>query len=261
MNRRAGASQVLRWVAGAAGLVGVFLVWEVAVAALAVPLYVLPPPSTIGRQVALDWPLLLRHAQPTAIEAFGGFALGNGAAILLATAFVHSATIQRALFPLAIGLRTIPLVAITPLLVVWLGNGYAPKVVIAALISFFPTLVNMTRGLSAMDRQALELMHTMNASPWQVFVKVRWPSSLPYLFSALKIAATSCVLGAVVAEWIGSDRGLGYLVVAATFEFKVARLWATITVTSLLAMLAFLLVVAAERLLVPWRDDAPQPGA
>jgi NitT/TauT family transport system permease protein len=224
---------------------------------LHVPLYVLPAPTVIGRELARDWPLLWRHAQPTMIEAFGGFLVGNGVAIALAVAFVHWQAVQRALFPVAIGLRTIPLVAITPLLLVWLGNGYAPKIVIAALISFFPTLVNMTRGLAAMDRQALELMHTFSASRWQVLVKVRWPASLPYLFSALKIAATSCVLGAVVAEWIGSDRGLGYLVVAATFEFKVARLWATVVVTSLIALGAFLAVVLAERLLVPWREDVP----
>jgi len=251
-----GARVWLRWLGGLGGLAAFFLAWETAVAVLQVPLYVLPAPSAIWRQLLRDWPLLLRHLQPTAIEAFGGFVLGNGGAILLAAAFVHWPPVQRALFPLAIGLRTIPLVAITPLLLVWLGYGYAPKIVIAALISFFPTLVNMTRGFAAMDQQSLELMHTISASTWQTFVKVRWPASLPYLFSALKIAATSCVLGAVVAEWIGSDRGLGYLVVAATFEFAIARLWATIAVTSLLALLAFLVVAAAERFFVPWRDDA-----
>jgi NitT/TauT family transport system permease protein len=245
-----------RQAGGLLGLVALLALWEAAVAAFGVPLYVLPAPSEIGRQLARDWPLLARHAQPTIVEAFGGFVAGNGVAVALATAFVHWRAVQRALFPIAIGLRTIPLVAITPLLLVWLGNGYAPKIVIAALISFFPTLVNMTRGLEAMDRQALELMHTISASRWQVFVKVRWPASLPYLFSALKIAATSSVLGAVVAEWIGSDKGLGYLVVASTFEFKVARLWATIAVSSAIALGGFLLVVLAERLLVPWRDDA-----
>jgi NitT/TauT family transport system permease protein len=182
-------------------------------------------------------------------------------AIVLAAAFVHFAPLQRALFPVAIALRTVPLVAITPLLLVWLGNGYAPKVAIAALISFFPTLVNMTRGLAALDQQALDLMRTLSASRWQVLIKVRWPTSLPYLFTSLKIAATSCVLGAIVAEWIGSDRGLGYLVVASTFEFRITRLWATVAVSSAIALAAFLLVVLAERLLVPWRDEAPGTSA
>jgi NitT/TauT family transport system permease protein len=194
-----------RWLGAGAGLAGVLALWEAAVAVLNVPLYLLPAPTVIWRQLVRDWPLLARHAQPTIIEAAGGFLLGNAVAIGLAAVFVHWAPVQRGLFPLAIGLRTVPLVAITPLLLVWLGTGYAPKIAIAALISFFPTLVNMTRGLAALDRQALDLMRALAASRWQVFTKVRWPASLPYLFSALKIAATSSVLGAVVAEWIGSD--------------------------------------------------------
>ena len=258
---RAVVRQARSWLGGALGVLLLLGLWEWAVRALSVPVYLLPAPSVIWAQVRIDAALLWRNLQPTLIEAAGGFVLGNAVAILLAALFVHSPAVQRALFPLAIGLRTVPLVAITPLLLVWLGGGYAPKVVIAALISFFPTLVNMTRGLSALDRQALDLLHTLSASPWQVFWKVRWPSSLPYLFSALKIAATSCVLGAVIAEWIGADRGLGYLVVASTFEFKIARLWATIAVTSALALAAFLAVVLAERVFVPWRDAADGPGA
>ncbi len=245
-----------RWLLGALGLGLVLALWEGAVAVLHVPLYVLPAPSVIAGQVVRDWPLLIRHARPTLVEAFGGFAIGNGVAIGLAALFVHWPAVQRSLFPIAIALRTVPLVAITPLLLVWLGNGYAPKIAIAALISFFPTLVNMTRGFGAVDPQTLELLHSLSASRWQIFTKARWPSSLPYLFAALKIAATSCVLGAVIAEWIGSDRGLGYLVIAATFEFRVARLWATIAVTSGIALGAFLLVVAAERVCVRWRSDA-----
>jgi NitT/TauT family transport system permease protein len=261
-RRTAAALRLARtWLGGALGIVLLLGLWEWAVRAFAVPVYLLPAPSVIRTQMGLDAALLWRNLQPTLIEALGGFVLGNAVAIVLAAVFVHSPAVQRALFPLAIGLRTVPLVAITPLLLVWLGSGYAPKVVIAALISFFPTLVNMTRGLSALDRQALDLLHTLSASAWQIFWKVRWPSSLPYLFSALKIASTSCVLGAVIAEWIGADRGLGYLVVASTFEFKIARLWATIAVTSALALAAFLAVAVAERVFVPWRDEAERPGA
>jgi len=243
-------------VLGILGIAALLAAWETVVSFGKVPLYVLPAPSVIGQQIVRDWPLLWRHARPTIVESLGGFALGNTVAILLAAAFVHAPPLNRALFPVAIGLRTVPLVAITPLLIVWLGNGYAPKVVIAALISFFPTLVNATRGFAALDQQALDLLHTMSASRWQVFAKVRWPSSLPYIFSALKIASTSAVLGAVVAEWIGSDRGLGYLVVASTFEFRIARLWATIAVSTAIALAGFLLVALAERALVPWRSEA-----
>lgn len=246
-----------RWAGGLLGLALVCGVWEAGVTGFAVPVYLLPAPSAIWQQLLRDWPLLWRNLTPTVVESLGGFILGNGVAVLLAAVFVHAPAVQRAMFPIAVGLRSVPLVAITPLLLIWLGTGYAPKIAIAALISFFPTLVNMTRGLAAPDGQALELMHTFSASRWQILVKVRWPSSLPYLFSALKIAATSSVLGAVIAEWIGSDRGLGYLVVAATFEFRIARLWATVAVVSALALAGYLLVVIAERIFVPWETKSP----
>src|SRR5712691_8804287 len=112
---------------------------------------------------------------------------------------------------MAIALRSVPFVALAPVLVIWLGNGLAPKIVIASLVCFFPTLVNMTRGLRSVDPEALELMYSLSANRWQVLWRLRWPSALPFLFSALKISAAGAVLGAVVAEWIGSDLGIGYL--------------------------------------------------
>jgi NitT/TauT family transport system permease protein len=237
------------------GLGAVLLAWEASVSLWSIPLYVLPAPTVIALQIERDWALLARHLQPTLLEAVGGFVIGNLTATGLAATFVYAPPLSRMLYPVAIGLRTIPLVAITPLLVVWLGNGYAPKIAIAALISFFPTLVNMSRGFASPSADQLELMHALAASQWQVFRLVRWPASLPYLFASLKIAATSSVLGAIVAEWIGSDRGLGYLIVAATFEYRVARLWATIAVSTALALAAFLTVVAFERLAIPWRSE------
>ncbi len=255
-GRRRGhlTARVVRIATSVGGIATILMVWEAVVAGFDVPLYILPAPSVVATQIGRDWPLLLRHLEPTVVEALGGFAIGNGVATALAAVFVYAPPISRVMFPVAIALRTIPLVAITPLLVIWLGNGYAPKVAIAALISFFPTLVNMARGFAAATPDQLELMHALAASPWQVFRYVRWPASLPYLFSALRIASTSSVLGAIVAEWIGSDRGLGYLIVAATFEYRVARLWATITVSTATAVLAFLVVVAAERSVVTWQQ-------
>jgi NitT/TauT family transport system permease protein len=253
---------VLTWATTTLGLLAIGLSWEGVVAALKVPPYILPAPSAIWNQLVRDWPLLTRHLVPTAIEAGGGFLIGNTVAIVLAAAFVHWPPLERALFPVAITLRTLPLVAITPLLIAWMGYGYGPRIVIAALISFFPTLVNMVRGLSALDQQALDLLRTYSASSWQIFTKVRWPSSLPYLFPSLKISATSSVLGAIVAEWIGTDKGLGYLIVASTFDFKSERLWATIAVSSALALSGFVVVVLLERLLVPWREETTaRPGA
>jgi NitT/TauT family transport system permease protein len=194
----------------------------------------------------------------TLVEAVGGFLLGNGFAVVLAIVFVHSPTVQRFLYPVAVAIRTVPIIAIAPILVLLLGNGYAPKVVIAALISFFPTLVNMVRGLEAVEPSALELMRVLSANRRQIFFKLRLPSSLPFLFSALKIATASCVIGAIVAEWVGADTGLGYLIIVATFEFRTGLLYATTAVGSFLALSFFLVVVLLEKAIVRWKPETPR---
>ena len=179
-------------------------------------------------------------------------------AILLAILFVHNKTMERTLFPIAVAVRTIPIIAIAPILVLLLGNGYAPKIVIAALICFFPTLVNMVRGLESVEASALELMRVLSATRRQILFKLRLPSSLPFLFAALKISTASSVIGAIVAEWIGADTGLGYLIVISTFEFRTGLLYATTVVASLLALGLFLSIVVLERLVIRWQPEAPK---
>jgi NitT/TauT family transport system permease protein len=223
--------------------------WEISGRWLGLPDYILPAPSRIWDAFTANPALFVRHAPITILESLLGFCIGNGIAIFLAIAFVHSRTIERAIYPMAVGMRSIPFVALAPILIIWMGHGLAPKVTIAALVSFFPTLVNMVRGLRSVDREAFELMHTLSATRWQVLWKLRWPSSTPFLFSALKISAAATVLGAVVAEWIGSDRGLGYLVVMSTYEFRIPLLWSVIAVTSALALTLFGLVIVAEHFL------------
>lgn len=236
-----------------AALIGL---WQLVVGADSVPSYIVPTPVEVARTTVDEWGTLMHNLVPTAIETGLGFLVGNGVAILLAVLFVHFKPAERALFPVAIFVRTIPIVAIAPVLVIMLGNGYSPKVVIAALISFFPTLVNMVRGLESVDPQALELMKVLSASRVEVFFKVRLFASLPFLFASLKIAATSAVIGAVVAEWIGSSQGLGYMIVQATFNYRTAELYAAMVVTSLFAMVSFLLVGITERLVVRWNVEA-----
>jgi NitT/TauT family transport system permease protein len=223
--------------------------WEAASQWFGLPDYILPAPSRIWGAFIANPALFTKHAPITILEAAIGFVIGNSIAIFLAIAFVHSRTVERAIYPMAVGMRSIPFVALAPILIIWMGHGLAPKVTIAALVSFFPTLVNMVRGLRSVDREAFELMHTLSATRWQVLWKLRWPSATPFLFSALKISAAGTVLGAVVAEWIGSDRGLGYLVVMSTYEFRIPLLWAVIAVTSTLALTLFGMVIVAEHYL------------
>ena len=233
-------------------IAGLVLVWDVVIRVFSVPDYVVPTPAAVGQALVKERARLLDNAMPTIVESVGGFALGNLVAIAAALAFVHSKALERALYPVAVAVRTLPIVAIAPIFVLLLGNGYAPKIAIAALITFFPTLVNMVEGLESADPQALELMHVLSASKTEIFRYVRWPSSLPYLFSAMRIASTSSVLGALVAEWIGTNKGLGYLIVLTTYDFRTALLYAAMVVTSAIALAFFFLVSLVEWLLVRW---------
>jgi NitT/TauT family transport system permease protein len=251
-SRRPGAVLIRRLVLPLVVIALLLVVWDLMIRVLAIPAYMIPTPASVGEALVKERARLADNAMPTILESLGGFALGNLIAIAMAIAFVHNKTLERALYPVAVAVRTLPIVAIAPILVLMLGNGYAPKVAIAALITFFPTLVNMVEGLESADPQAMELMHVLSASRGEVLRYVRWPSSLPYLFSAMRIASTSSVLGALVAEWIGTNKGLGYLIVLTTYDFRTALLYAAMAVTSAIALAFFFLVSVLEWLLVRW---------
>lgn len=226
--------------------------WQIGVKAFGVPTYIAPAPSDVATTFVEKFPILMENFWPTLFESVAGFIVGNLAAILIAVAFVHSRQVERAFFPIAVFVNTIPILAIAPILVLIFGPGITAKVVIAALICFFPTLVNMVRGLQAVSPQALELARILSASKSEVFWKMRLPSSLPFLFSALKIAATTSVIGAIVGEWVGADLGLGALIIDATFNFNSPLLYATVFMSSGLSVFMFATVAAVERAVIRW---------
>lgn len=228
------------------------VLWEVGVRVFEVKPFIAPAPSAIFSVLVSKFPMLMQNLLPTAIEAVAGFIIGNVAAILIATAFAYKQSLEEAFFPMAVMVNTIPVVAKAPILVLLLGNGMEPKIAIAALICFFPTLVNMTRGLRDVNPQQLELMHVLSASPREVFFKVRLKNSLPYLFSALKIAASTAVIGAIVGEWIGSTVGIGALIIQATYNFDSPLLYATIVVGSVFSASFFGVISWAERYFLTW---------
>lgn len=228
------------------------LAWQGIVMVFNVPSYLVPTPIEVAKAIVADAKLLLDNTGPTFIEAMLGFLIGNLIAIAIAIAFVYNKVIEELFYPVAIIIKTIPIVAIAPVLKIMLGNGVEPKIIVAALISFFPTLVNTVRGFQAVNPQLLELMHVLSASKYEVFRRVRIQSALPYTFAALKISVTTCVLGAIVAEWIGSNQGLGYLLLQSMFDFNTPRLYATIVIASLLAILGFAAVSALEKKVIRW---------
>ncbi|MGL4291172.1 MAG: ABC transporter permease [Phreatobacter sp.] len=236
-----------------AGILSALALWAGIVWLFNVPVFVAPSPQLVAYTLWTKIDVLLANLLPTAIEALAGFTLGNLAAILIATVFVHKKALEEAFFPVVVVVNTIPVVAKAPILVLLLGNGMEPKIAIAALICFFPTLVNMVRGLESVNPQAMELMRVLSASNREVFFKLRLRNSLPFLFSALKIAASTSVIGAIVGEWIGSTTGIGALIIQSTYNFDSAMLYATVLVGSAFSVLFFVTIVAVEQLVVRWQ--------
>jgi len=237
----------------AVGIGTALLLWAAAVYIFNVPPFIAPSPLLVATTLYAKFPILIANLLPTAIEAVSGFLLGNLTAILIATVFVHKKTMEEAFFPIVVIVNTIPVVAKAPILVLLLGNGMEPKIAIAALICFFPTLVNMVRGLESVNPQAMELMRVLSASKTEVFFKLRLYNSLPYLFSALKISASTSVIGAIVGEWIGSTSGIGALIIQAMYNFDSAMLYATVIVGSVFSVAFFLAISFAERMCVRWQ--------
>jgi len=241
----------------AAGIAATLGLWAFLIVVLEVPSFIAPSPIAVANTLVAKWNILFTNLVPTAIQAIVGFLIGNAAAIVIATVFVHRKTTEEAFFPVVVLINTIPVVAKAPILVLLLGNGMEPKIAIAALICFFPTLVNMVRGLESVNPQAMELMRVLSASEREIFFKLRLRNSLPYLFSALKIAASTAVIGSIVGEWIGSTVGIGALIIQSTYNFDSAMLYATVIVGSAFSVLFFAVIVAIERLVVRWQPPSP----
>jgi NitT/TauT family transport system permease protein len=233
------------------------LAWELTEAQVHVRSPAVPAPSAILRTLFLERDLFWKSLQPTLYEATLGFVLGNAFAILLAALLVRWPAFEVSILQVSLTMHSLPIVAIAPLLVLWLGTGYAPRVAIAALSCFFPTVVNAARGFSALDRETSDLMNVLAASPRQVFLKARVPFATPYLFAAFKIGAPAAVVGAVLGEWIGAEQGLGLLMLWAMFTHLVPRLWATVLVSAVVAATAYAVTAVSERMIAPWAVDLP----
>ncbi len=228
----------------------VLSVWEVAVVAFEIADFILPRPTRILAKLWSSFPLLLRHAQVTLTEAVLGFLLGATTGITVALAMASSRTVERALSPLVISSQTFPKEALAPVFVVWFGFGIVPKVIIAGLISFFPVAVNTTRGLITVDPLILDLMRSLSATPRQVFLKVRFPNAVPYIFAALKMCVTLSVIGAVVGEFVGASAGLGHLVRLANSELATDLVFAALVTLGAMGTGLYLIIEGIERALL-----------
>jgi NitT/TauT family transport system permease protein len=239
----------------ALGIAGLLALWWGVVVLFEVKPFIAPSPGAVAQTLWAKRAVLLANLAPTATEAMGGFLLGNAVAIAVATLFVHNRRLQEIFFPVVVMFNSIPVVAKAPILVLIMGNGVEPKIAIAALVCFFPTLVNSVRGLEAVNPQAMELMRVLSASRREIFFKLRVYAALPYLFSALRIAASMSVIGAVVGEWIGATQGIGAMIIQATYNFDSPLLYAAIVMSACLSGCFFMAVVGLERAIIRWQPD------
>ncbi|MDX8460342.1 ABC transporter permease [Mesorhizobium humile] len=234
------------------GAASILLAWQYLLPLLGVPAYIVPTPTAIFGVFQKNFSLLIDNLRPTLIEALAGFVIGNLAAVLLAVLFVHSRVLQAAYFPIVLFFNTIPILALSPIIILIFGLGMTPKIVIAAVICFFPTLVNMIRGLDSASDNEHELFRVLSATRSEIFWSLRLPRALPMLFSSLRIASATAVIGAIVGEWIGSDKGLGALIIQATFNYQSDRLYAAIVLSSSLSIALFCIVVLVERRIIKY---------
>jgi len=230
----------------------ILFVWEVLVEIRDIPSWLLPTPSSVAMTIYSDYSLLTMHTLVTLEEIVLGFFLALIVGVLFASAICLSNTFEKALYPFIIASQTVPIIVIAPMLLVWIGYGLAPKVIVVALISFFPIVVNMVDGMKAVDPDIQKLMYTLGGKKSQVFSKVMIPSSLPYLFSGLRVAIAMSVIGAVIGEWVGSSEGLGYLMIRSKPQFQTERVFAAIAILSFIGVALFCLITYLEKILVPW---------
>lgn len=235
---------------------GVIIAWEVVVRAFNVPLYIFPPPSKVASAMAKFWSPLLHHFYVTSYETLVGFGIGFAVALPVAVSITYSKFLQNALYPLLIFAQTVPKVAIAPLCLLWLGFGIGSKIFLIILITIFPIVINTAAGLVAVDREALYLIHSLKSSRWQEFSKIRFPNSLPYIFTGLKLAITLSVVGAVIGEFVGGNEGLGYLIVSASGQLNTPLVFACILILAAFGLVLYGAVCLAEKKLMPWYTPA-----
>ncbi len=239
----------------AIALAAAILAWEAWVRATGVPVYIVPAPSAVIVRLAGDFGFFALHGGITLVEALAGFALGAGIAFTGATLMAHSRFLERSLLPIALLVKVTPIVAIAPLFVIWFGFGSLPKVLIASLITFFPVLVNAMVGLRAINPGAMDIFRSLHASRKETYLKLRLPSSLPYLFAAFRISIPLSVIGAVVGEWFSGDRGLGSVIIVAHNNLDMPTLFSAILILAFLGIVLTILTAYVERRALFWHDS------
>lgn len=237
-----------------AGIVLLLIVWEASIRLFEVSPFVLPTPSAVAHSfwVGLSNGVYMKHAMLTAAEALSGFALALIVGVTLGALIAEVRLLERAFYPLLVALQAMPKVALAPLAIIWLGYGMTSKVVLAALLGFFPILINTIAGLKSCDAGKVDLMRAMAASRWQIFRLVRLPNAMPFVFAGINVAASFVVLGAVTGEFLGAKEGLGTLILLANNELDTAQIFAILIMLGLLGFVLYTAVRTVQRRVLRW---------
>jgi NitT/TauT family transport system permease protein len=242
-----------------AGWAAALLAWEAAVRVLGVSPRLLPAPSAIAAQLAAIPGVVLAAAGYTVASAALGFAAAALVGIALAVGLAHSPLLQRGLLPFFVASQAVPVIAFSAIVILWAGNGPLSKVAIAFYLSFFPVTVSVVKGLQASDPMSVALLRTFGAGGWRILWTLRFPTALPYLFVALRIGTTTALIGAIVGEWFGDNRGIGTLILHALYTEDTVRLWCGIVACAAVGAALYGLVAALERRCVWWPAPALDP--
>jgi ABC-type nitrate/sulfonate/bicarbonate transport system permease component len=229
--------------------------WQLYTVAADVDPLLLPAPWQVAQSVVDNAGLFADNAAVTLTEILLGFGLGAGAGVALGMLLAYSRLAERAIAPWLVASQMVPIMAVAPILVTWLGFTILPKVLVVALVCFFPITVNTIDGLKAVDPELVRLMRTLGMSKARILRAVRVPAALPYVFSGLKVAMALATIGAVFGEWVGASEGLGYLMLALNNQLSTTELFGAVLVLSLMGIALFFLVGLAERLIIPWHHQ------
>jgi NitT/TauT family transport system permease protein len=233
-------------------LVASFVLWEVLVRALAVKPIVLPPPSLVFADLLSSPAWYLNHAWYTLLVTLGGFGLAVVLGVALAVLIVESRLLEKSVYALIVALNSVPKVAVAPLFVIWLGTDAEPKIAIAFLIAVFAIVIDAVLGLKSVPPDILDLARSLRGGRLATLWRVRFPCALPSLFAGMKVAISLALVGAIVGEFVSSQRGLGYVILSAQGMFDTARVFAAILVLAVMGVVLFWLIAWLERIAIPW---------
>jgi len=243
------------WFLPPVAMVVLLLLWEAVVDAFSIPLFVIPAPSDILHASIHSGGRIPFHTFITLYETIAGFAVATVIGIGLGIVIVSSRLLRDMFFPLLVIAQSVPKVSIAPVLLITLGYGELPKIIIVFLVCFFPIVVSTAAGLESAPKEVLDLARSMSATTFDAFRKVRFPSAMPQIFVGLKVAVILAVIGAIIGEFVGSDRGLGYLILISMSQAETPLAFGAIAVLAILSILLFYGVELLERILVPWAQD------